>query len=118
MLVISGESINLGRKEFIAIDHASGGYPYWSSRLFSAKEFNNIEDALKFLDDSEFTRVQKMNDGVIYPPRMLSGVKMESVKIEEINLVEVEAVDFSSVITEYKERKTKADKLIEELKTL
>lgn len=117
MLVISGMSINLNRKEYVAIDNASGGYLYWSPRLFSAKEFSNINEALSFLENPEFTKISKMASGEIYPPHMLQGVKIDNIKIEEINLTGIKTVDFSFVKAEYWEIKNKVDKLIEELKT-
>jgi len=118
MFVITGLSIKGNKKEYVSIDSSSGGYPYWSSALFNAKKFNDIRDAIEYLNDSQFTRISKMNDGSIYPPRMLCEINMDSIKIEEIILKEIKKVNFSNVKKEYIERKEKYDKLKKEINTL
>lgn len=43
---------NAGRSDvgYWAIDHHSGGYPYWSSSVGNAKAFNDVEEAVTELE--------------------------------------------------------------------
>lgn len=117
MFIISGITIKENKKEYYAIDNSSGGYPYWTSFLTSAKMFKTIEEASKPLCSEFFTRIQKMSDEDIYPPTMLNQMDMGSIRIEEIVLSEVKCIDFKFIKKEYLEKKDKADKLKEQLRS-
>jgi len=57
--------------QFYAIDHASGGYPYWTKWQGSAQVFDSIEKAEEVLTHSDFTKPSEMSDGTIFPPTMV-----------------------------------------------
>ena len=74
-VIISTRSVD--QVEYYAIDYESNGYGYWSININSAKVFQTPFEAERVLKSSEFTKEDEMNDGVIYPPRMIhsaSGV--------------------------------------------
>ncbi len=119
MFIITGINIKENEKQYVAIDHSSGGYPYWTTFFNSVKMFKTPEDANKFIFQHEFfTEINKMASGEIYPPKMLNQMDMDSIKIEKIVFQEVKQIDFKSVKHEYLEKKKKTDKLMEQLKTL
>jgi hypothetical protein len=102
---------NLERKsfDFFAIDHASGGYPYWSSLSKNAEIFKTKEDAEQVLTSDDFTKNRIMSDGTICPPIMvhsgagicntkLSGVA--EVAIAKLELVLGNTVEFFGEIKE------------------
>jgi len=120
MFLITGVSTKNGEKEYVGIDHFSGGYPYWSGNMFSAKGFKSKEDAIEFLDssDSDFKSILKMSDGSVCPPMMLHNIHWDSIKIEEVILNPVQGIDFSNVKNEYLKKREKYDSLKRELQSL
>lgn len=101
-------------KKFMAIDSASGGYPYWSFNLAGAKFFASEKESQKMLQDSQFTKDSAMMDGTKFPPRMIQmGLEINNsklsgegiVRIEEIFLVTAFAEDVFGKIEKPKEVK-------------
>jgi hypothetical protein len=100
--------------KYVAIDIASGGYPYWSESMSSACMFKTQAEAEKFLEQSYFTRTTTMADGVIHPPTMIhSGLGLCNAKesgsgtivIFKLNLVSVfELAIASPLIVGYEEK--------------
>ena len=50
MYVISGISAKDQKRVYVAIDQASGGYPYWSRRFTDAKQYKKPTDFVDMLD--------------------------------------------------------------------
>jgi len=56
---------------YLGTDRDSGGYHYWSATIKSAEIFEDESAVFKVLESEEFTRVAKMSDETVRPPRML-----------------------------------------------
>lgn len=69
---IVGYIIKTDKDKYYALDQNSGGYPYWSSLILSAKLFSSEEKAIKIVvDSSGFTVGSRMSNGTRFPPRMI-----------------------------------------------
>jgi hypothetical protein len=67
-----GWIIKTDKDQYYALDQDSGGYPYWSSFILSARIFSSEEEAIKIVvDGSDFTVGSRMSDGTSFPPRMV-----------------------------------------------
>lgn len=112
-----------GKKSYYAIDRDSGGYPYWTNFLFSAKTFKNITDCGDILNGKDFSSNVEMASGEVYPPNMIhQGLVLNLTKtfgtgiirVEEVCLREVSSVE---VISELHPEENKKEKLIKSAKS-
>jgi len=65
--------VNKDTFDYFAIDHTSGGYPYWTRLVKNAKIFETKEDAEKELTSDAFTKNSIMTDGTMLPPSMVQS---------------------------------------------
>jgi hypothetical protein len=86
--VIIAKRKNEDKIEYMDIDQNSGGYPYWSGTIKSSTLFKNKEEAKHYLRSDDFVKSSQMNNGEIYPPRMIqvgTGVNCACLK-NEVNI--------------------------------
>ncbi len=87
--------------KYLARDYNSGGYFSWSNLLSSAESFKTKGEAEIVLEDSDFTRESKRDDGKIFPPAMIHrglelSFKNPGPATAEISICEIE---FKKVFT-------------------
>ena len=82
--------------KYWAIDQGSGGYPYWSTFLGTAKFFASFEAAQKVLQtDADMTRILTYSDGSTRPPRMIdSGIGLCNTKHKGKVTISIAKIDF------------------------
>ena len=92
--VISFKDKITSHREFYAIDHASGGYPYSSSSVGQAKLFSDIEQAIEHINKDVNER---------YFSNMNSfHVSICEVTFKEIPIKEIEQVERQTAVNAYK----------------
>lgn len=69
--VILGFANGSDAPKFLAIDHSSGGYPYWSTSVNAAKVYATSEEARKVLESSDFRTERSFSGGDTFPPTMV-----------------------------------------------
>lgn len=104
--------------------HDGDGCPHWSNRLFDAKSYPNLEDAVAQLDSSDFVKMRTMSGGTIYPPTMIHSAlnlnigKMSGAGVLRLCSVELKVLQSRNISGSLEQQKISVTVTKEEEETL